>query len=285
MFLIRKLSMQHGTKLRSNKKLSTTQRGLLLRAKSRMNMAMKLGKKTVIKKEKSAKHAKKAKSKEKTQKDFTSYKEATADKATDLYSSWKDMAQPVPGGSDTEPSSGQTDPDIPECDVEVLGMPLQQAEQDQALTELDRMLRTALDQYRSVSGSSAKAVPVPAPWTESTMLPPPPKLSSGSAQPAVPQSQSGCTIKAMPSGPAHGQPVPPPPKMPTPVLKCPPPPAPGHQVSVVRGKAFVRDDGRYYAAGLHSCHMFSCFDKFWGRIASFLHGHVSTMVMLQMVPL
>ena len=83
-------------------------------------------------------------------------------------------------------------------------------------------------------------------------MPPPPKLSSGSAQPAVPTLQPGCTNKAMAPGPAHGQPVPPPPKMAPPVLKCPPPPAQEQQVPVIRGKASVRDDGRYYAAGLQN---------------------------------
>ena len=232
----------------------------------------KLGRKQVIKKEKkTAKSAKKAKGKagvtqeenatEKTQSDLA------ADKATDLYSSWKYMAQPVPGGSDTEPSSGNDDPDTPECEVEVLGMPLQHAEQDDALTALDRMLRTVLE-HRSVSGSTAKAVAAPAPWTANPM-PPPPKLSSEDAQPAVPTHQPGCTIKAMSPGPVHGQPVPPPPKIAMPVVKCPPPPAPGHQASVIRGKASVRDDGRYYAAGLHYAHIFCCFHKFWVGMAIF----------------
>eukprot|EP00435_Cladocopium_sp_Y103_P015330 s3731_g3.t1 len=142
--------------------------------------------------------------KEKKESDLTSYKEATDDKATDLHSTWLEMAQPVPGGnSDTEPSSGKDDPDMPECHVQVLGEPLQQAEQVDEPTELDRMIRTLLEQHRSVSGSSAKAVASPPPWTGSPM-PPPPKLSSGSAQPAVPTLELGCKSKAMAPGPAHG---------------------------------------------------------------------------------
>ena len=218
----------------------------------------------------------------KNESDLTNYKEATADKATDLYSTWHEMAAPVPGGSDTEPSCGKDEPDIPECHVEVLGKPLQQAGENNDSTELDRMIQDLLDQRRSVSGSSAKAVAASAPWTGSPM-PPPPKKSSGSAQPArqlpqpavpLPQPavttlQPGCTQKAMAPGPAPGQPVPIPPKMAAPVLKCPPPPAPGHEVPVIRGKASVRDDGRFYAAGLHYVHIFCCFDKFWGSIAIF----------------